>query len=161
MRIYPKTDNKFYQLASDGTEKEIGAGLKQIVPIGFHGAGATVPASSTYYFAPFISGLQSASYSSPIPLGGVIKNLFVRQAGTQPASGSLVITIWAGVDAASLVNTGISITFAANSAAQNYSNLVNTYTISAGHYIQLRVVNNATATSSVIGGVAFLLETSL
>ncbi len=136
---------------------EIGA-KKGYDIIGGHGNGGSVPASTTYYIAPYIPGLISIERSTPLPLSGTLKRLYVRTATSQPVSGSLVFTIY---NYTTMSSTGISVTIPANSPSGTFSNVVNTYSYNAGDLLQIRITNNATSASAVIGGVTFLLEYAL
>lgn len=137
--------------------------MPQRIAIGFHGLGGLggVPASTTYYLAPFITGLQASAYSSPIPIAGTLKGLYVRQAATQPGSGSATLKVFAGATVAALADTGIGVTMAAGVAAQDLTDLTHTYALGAGYQVQLRDQNNATATGGFLGGVSLILESSL
>lgn len=139
-------------------QNELTAAKRFINILGSHGQGGSVPASSTYYMAPFVNGLTSIQRGTPLPLSGVLKNLYVRLAGSQPSSGSLVIDIYNYTTSST---TGISITIPAGGLAGTYSNTTNTYNYSAGDLIQTRLINNATSSTPAIGGVTFLLESTM
>lgn len=136
-----------------------GISAKSIEILGGHGNGGTVPASSTNYICPFVPGIDTVGRSFPISKAGTLKNLFLRLASAQPASGSLVAEIFAG--ASGTTATGIKITIAAGSASGTYSNTTNSYAFSAGDLVKVNLTNNATAPSGVIGGVSFQLDFAL
>jgi len=113
--------------------------------------GGTVPgpAGTTYYCYPYNFAIPSAtSRTMPVLRNGIIKNLFVRQTGTQPASGSLVINIG-----------GISLTIAAGTAgAQTHSNTDDSAAVAAGDFITFQLVNNAAAASTTLGFLGVEIE---
>lgn len=126
---------------------------------GGHGNGGTVPATTSYYIVPMISGLDTVGRSFPIPLTGTLKNLYFRLGSAQPGTGSLVIEIFGG--ASGTTATGIKITIPAGSASATYSDTSNTFAHTAGDLVTVKITNNASGASGVIGGVAFLLESNL
>lgn len=112
----------------------------------------TVPASTTYYGAPFKVGVDATTHSIPWAEGGVLSNMSVRISSSQPASGSLVITLQVnGVD------TSIVVTIAAGTVGPaTVSDTTHTATISATDTLRWKVVNNATAASSALTSVSML-----
>ena len=151
-RLGSGTANSATYLRGDQTYNQ----PKQSLVFGGHGNGGTVPASTTYYICPTLSGLDTVGRAYPIPKSGTIKNLYFRLASSQPASGSLVIEIYGG--AVGTTATGVKITIAAGSASGTYSDLSNTFSHTAGDLVNVRITNNATGASGVIGGVAFEVE---
>lgn len=117
--------------------------------LGAHGNNATIPAGTTYYMTPFLSGLQTAVRLSPYPFSGVVKHLYLRIVTTQPASGSIVITVMKNNVATTLV-----LTIPAGSAQGVYSEIVTEISITAGDLISFSLQNNALAASAQIGGLA-------
>lgn len=138
--------------------QEVGA-KNQLLIFGGHGNGGTVPAGTTYYIVPMIAGLDTVGRSYPIPIAGTLKNLYFRLATAQPGTGSLVIEIYGGASA--LTATGIQITIPAGSAAATFSNTTNTFSHAAGDLVAVRITNNASGASGVVGGVSFGLQSSL
>lgn len=123
---------------------------------GGHGQGSGIPASSSRYIVPFINGIQSTAYSVPVP-SGILSNLFVRQAGTQPGTSpadDMVVEIYSG-PAGSLSPTGIKVTFVGGSSATDRSDTTNTFSHIGGHHVQVVFTNSSTSTSAVVGGVSF------
>jgi len=111
--------------------------------------GGTVPAGSTYYCYPYNFAVPSAtSRTMPILRNGIMKNLYVRQTGTQPASGSLVINIGE-----------LSLTIpAGTSGAQTHSNTTDSVAVSAGDFITFQLINNAAAPSTTLGFLGVEIE---
>jgi len=105
--------------------------------------------SSTLYYVmnSILSGAAFAGRAGrQIPFAaGTFKNFFVRTNTAQPASGSLVISLYVN----SAV-TSISITIAAGSAAGVFSDTSNSATIVNGDLACYEVINNATTTSATI-----------
>jgi hypothetical protein len=82
-----------------------------------------------------------------LPNACTLKNFYIRTSGTQPATGSHVLTILKnGVD------TSIVITIAAGSGSGKFSDTTNSESFAAGDEISIKAVNNATANSSIIVG---------
>ncbi len=124
------------------------------MPLGGGGLSGTVSASSTMYMGPFISqapDLSAAEVTWFAPFSGTLKNFRVRTLTTQPASGSLVITV-----VVNNVDTAITITVPANTVASVVGDLIHTATVNAGAGIRIKLVNNATGASAQIG--TFSLE---
>lgn len=117
-----------------------------------HGNSGTVPASTTYYLPLYTPGLVTAVANLTVTRACTAANLYFTINSTQPASGSLVITMLKGGVATTLV-----ITIAASSVAGTYSNLVNQISLAASDSITLEVKNNATAASATITRVAMEL----
>jgi len=82
-----------------------------------------------------------------IALAGNYSQLTANIVGTQPASGSLVLTLRLVA-----VDTTLVITIPAGSATGNYSNLVNIVSASTDNPISVKVENNALATSTTLVG---------
>ena len=121
--------------------------------IGGHGDNATIPASTTYYITPFLTGLQTTAKNYPYPVAGVLKNLYLRTPSSQPASGTLVLTLMvAGVD------TALVLTIPAGSGAGVYSETSTSVSIAAGALVRIKIQNNATAASCQIGGVSLAFK---
>jgi hypothetical protein len=123
--------------------------------LGGHGQGGTVAAGATNWIVPFINGLDVIGRSTPWPGNGTHKNLSVRLAGAQPASGSLIVTVLeAGV------GTAVTITIPAGSPSGTYQSSV---LLSAphinGNLVSVSIQNNAAAASAVIGGVTWQIST--
>ncbi len=109
----------------------------------------TQTASTTSYFVLnyILGGAAFASRAGrQIPMAaGTFKNLYLRLNTAQPASGSLVVSLYVNSAA-----TAISITIAAGSAAGVYSNTANSATIANGDLVCYEVINNATASAATI-----------
>lgn len=134
------------------------AKIKSIGVMGGHGNGAQVAALTTAYIVPMIAGLDTVGRSFPWPVGGILKNLYVRLAGGQPATGALVFNLY---DVTAGISTGITITVPAGGAAGTYSNTSNTYTHTAGNLLQLAITNAASSLSASIGGCSWTIESAL
>jgi hypothetical protein len=123
--------------------------------IGGNGVFQTVAASTTSALALYASGLVPVGANAPLSKGGTLKNLYVRIAGTQPASGNMVFTIMINNAASS-----ITCTQAAGAIAATISDTTHTEAVSAGDLVYLRVVNNATGASANLGVFMLELETT-
>jgi hypothetical protein len=115
------------------------------------GAGATlyagfVKATSLY------SAAQAFQARTVVPIACVGNNLTVN-IGAQPASGSAVFTIRVnGVDSA------YTLTIAAGSATGSYQNTSSSLSLSAGGTIDIKVQNNAAASTGAIVALSMILE---
>lgn len=90
-----------------------------------------------------------------IPVAGTVSKMYVwinQASNSQPASGSLVITIYKNNATA-----GPTITIAASTTVTTLqTDLSTTLSVSAGDYLHIRVQNNATANSCNINNITFL-----
>jgi hypothetical protein len=127
--------------------------FKYKVPIITHFLSATVPASTVYNWPPGTVTLGAASTNTPFPSAGTIKNLRLRTGTAQPATGSLVITIYVAT-----APTSVVITVAAGEAAGTKSDLVHTASLAAGDLVRVQFVNNATSASATLNGLSFEIE---
>lgn len=114
----------------------------------------TVALSTTSFLLP-LGDAFVASGNFPIPLAGTLKNMYVRTLSTQPASGSLVVTLQIGS-----VDTAITLTIAAGAGFATFSDTTHTASINAGDLLRWKFVNNATAASAQITAVIVSLESN-
>ncbi len=114
--------------------------------IGGQGNATAVPLSSTAYVAPYYTGQTAtrADVAWGMPVACTVKNLRINVA-TQPASGSLVITVMNGAS-----TTAITVTVAAGEAGGLKSDLTHSVAFAAGDNLTIQLVNNATGVSGVI-----------
>jgi len=103
-------------------------------------------------FSNIAGNASEVSRRLPMPNACTLSNFYLFTTTTQPASGSLVMTIRKnGVD------TSLLITVAAGSVAGTYSNTANSATFVAGDLMSIRFNNNATAASAGIGAFSTLM----
>lgn len=114
-------------------------------------AGAASPTTRYHAVAGTISTLTTA-YQVPLPTACNFLNFYFRIYSAQPASGSLVLTLQKNA-----VDTSLAITIAAGSAIGNYTN-TNTVAFAAGDTWQIKIVQNATAGSTNLGGYSFKIN---
>jgi hypothetical protein len=117
-------------------------------------AGATVGASSTVY-ATLTGGTFSGTENARIsimPQACTLSRLYFATATTQPASGSLVLTL-----RKNNADTALVITIAAGSGANFFNNTANSVSFTAGQYASIKFQNNATATSAQAGAIAVMI----
>jgi len=127
---------------------------KAVIIFPTHALSDTVNASSTEYLCPFIDGNFGTERAMAITRAGTVKNFYVRQVGTQPASGTLVCHVRQNT-----ASDIISITIAAGSAGPaTRSETATSVAVSAGDFIGFKFVNNATAVSATIGFVIVEIE---
>jgi hypothetical protein len=129
-----------------------GAALNYSYTIATFLNGVSIPASTTYYSCPFKIGADATQNQFPWPEGGVLSNLNFRISAAQPASGSLVATLFVNGSA-----TAIVVTIAAGSAGGTYSDNTHTATIVAGDTLRWDIVNNATAGGAAMTALSMKL----
>ena len=137
-----------------------------VVPDTFvrNGQNQTFGASTTRYVAVIgVSGNTLTAISQAaqkITRGGVIPSVGFTLGSTQPATGSLVITLMRGATIASVADTAAVITIPANSVAGEYTYTGNV-TVNDGDYLVWKIVNNATGASGQDFGSWFILNRTL
>jgi hypothetical protein len=129
-----------------------GAVLYHTDAIGTFLASVTILASTTYYSCPYKPTADTVTNSFPWPEGGVLSDMTLRTSTAQPASGSLVATLFVNGSATALV-----VTVAAGAAAGSYTDSTHTVNLSANDTLRWNIVNNATAASAALTGVSMKL----
>jgi hypothetical protein len=114
--------------------------------------GAATPTVRYHSLSGTVSSLTTA-YQIPIPTACTFSNFYFRIYSAQGGTGSLVITLQKNA-----VDTALTITIAAGSAAGNFSNTSNTVTFAAGDTWQIKTVQNATSGSTSAAGYSFKLS---
>lgn len=114
-------------------------------------AGVATPAVRYHSISGTISTLTTA-YQVPLPTACNFLNFYFRIYSAQPATGSLVLTLQKNA-----VDTALTITIAAGSAIGNYTN-TNTVSFATGDTWQIKIVQNATAGSTNLGGYSFKIN---
>jgi hypothetical protein len=134
-----------------------GAALSYLDAIlAYASATSQVPAGSTYYFFPHLTGFQSGIGAIIYPVAGTMKNMAVRLSSAQPGTGSVVITLMKNLSATALV-----ITIAAGTAGgTTHSDTVNTVAWNAYDLLTWRIVNNASSTSGSLTSFVMQQERS-
>lgn len=108
------------------------------------------PGSSTKYARFGSSFFQTTEHGIPIPVATTLSLLTVRLDGSQPADGSLVVTVRKnGVD------TALTVTVSAAAGAGTYQDATHSVAFAAGDTYSLSIVNNGT-TASPIRSYSFL-----
>lgn len=131
-----------------------GAPIKYRDHFGGLGLDATIAAGATQNIKPWGNGFAAiGSFNVAIPSAGVYKNLYLRTAGAQPASGTLVCTL-----VINNVPSALVVTVAAGSAAGIYSDTTNTVTVVAGDVMWFSIKNNAAGASAPITSTIVMLE---
>jgi len=116
--------------------------------------GATVALSSTVYgtlTGGTFSGTENARITI-MPQACTISRMYFATATTQPASGSLVVTL-----RKNNADTSLTITIAAGSVANFFNDTTNSVSFTAGQYASIKFQNNATATSAQANAVALMV----
>lgn len=117
--------------------------------IGGNAADNAPGAGVTTYHGAFVSGAFGAEAQNQIavPFDCTVKNLYVDNGATQPASGSQTFTIRKnGAD------TTIVATHAAGAAAAMESDTSHSASFAAGDLLSLKIVNNASGSGSGVRG---------
>jgi hypothetical protein len=112
-----------------------------------HGNSATLTSGQTMYLCPGLNGLVALN-GVPLPLAGTIKNLTVKTNSTQPASGTLVLTVQKGA-----VDQAVVVTVPTSGGANSYQDSTHSVSWIAGEVLGIKLKNNATAASCQISGV--------
>jgi len=116
--------------------------------------GDTIAASTTSYYS--LSGINTDgaenARQSIIPFNGTAKTYYLRTGSTQPASGSLVVTVRLNG-----VSTTQTFTIAAGTAAGTF-NVSSNFSVVAGDLVSVQGVNNATAPSAIFQTHTLLIE---
>ena len=114
--------------------------------------GAATPTTRYHSVSGTISSLTNP-FQIPVPTACTFSNFYFRTYSAQPGTGSLVLTLQKnGVDSA------LTITIAAGSAAGSFSDTTNSVTFAAGDTWQIKIVQNATSSSTSLGGYSFKLS---
>jgi len=112
----------------------------------------TIPASTTYYGAPFKVGVDATGHQVPWAEGGVLSDMSIRISSNQPASGSLVCTLQVNGSDTSVVAT----VAAGTVGPATSSDTTHTASISATDTLRWKVVNNATGASAALTSATML-----
>ena len=114
--------------------------------------GGASPVTRYHAVAGTVSSLTTP-YQIPIPTACTFSNFYFRIYSAQGATGSLVITLQKNA-----VDTALTITIAAGSAAGNFSDTTNSVTFAAGDTWQIKTVQSATSGSTSAAGYSFKLS---
>ena len=116
--------------------------------------GATVALSSTV-FGTLTGGTFSGTENARItimPQACTISRMYFATATTQPASGSLVLTL-----RKNNADTALVITIAAGSVANFFNDTTNSVSFTAGQYASIKFQNNATLISAQANAIALMV----
>ena len=114
-----------------------------------------IAASTTSYYQPASAQADNTTENNRryfVNNDCVAARLLVQTANTQSSSGSCIVSINKNG-----VATGISLTIAAGSVAGVFTDYVNSIAVSAGDYLTIKVVNNATGNSTFFTQISFNL----
>lgn len=118
-------------------------------------ASGTVPAATTYSACPGKTPADATTNSLPWPEAGVLSDLSFRKGATaQPATGSLVVTLYVNNVATALT---VTITNADGAAAATFTDSTHTVNIVATDRVEWRFLNNASSASAQMTGVTMKL----
>jgi hypothetical protein len=153
--VYDGTNFQCITCATSSGGGVSGSGLGTIFTAKLPGGADQVGAGLTDWM--IISGETGLSATSIdhdllIPVGCTAKNLMIEIGGTQPASGSLVVTLF---DVTAGTATTLSVTVPASSAAGTFSDTTHTPSLIGGHRYEHQLTNNATTFAASLQGVAF------
>ena len=117
-------------------------------------ANTSVGAGVTTYLGLTGSGLNATENIrvTILPQDCSLSRLYFATATTQPASGTLVVTL-----RKNNADTSLVITIAAGSAAAFFSNIVNSVSFTSGQYASIKLVNNASTTSAAINCLSIMV----
>jgi hypothetical protein len=123
--------------------------------------------ASTTQYCPVIGGTLGGSSSCSgtesdravvLPVACTAQKLYIYLGSAQPATGSQVVTLRKGSTAGTLADTTVTVTIAANATTGTYSDTSHTVSLSAGDYVSLKVVNNATSTAGALYNYTFVCQ---
>lgn len=129
-------------------------GVPTVTIIGQGLANASVGASLTQFVGPISSPVFVATEPEAqfiMPIGGVLKNLYVATSTAQPASGSMTVTLRKNG-----AGTALAITLAASATSGVASNTTARVTVAAGDLVSVRFLNSATDPSAQV--ISFSLQ---
>lgn len=134
-----------------GENRDIGGGGGVGTLFVGNAGAATIPASLARFSKLSLDTLVSteANVESQMPAACTMRNLRFTTADAQPASGNLVLAVRIGGS-----DSAVTITVAASAAAGDFSDLVNTASVSAGDRVSYHWTNNATDASAQIRGIS-------
>jgi hypothetical protein len=112
-----------------------------------HGLQATIASGGTMYLIPAINGMVALN-GIPLPVAGTITNLYFKLNSTQPASGSLVVTVQKNA-----ADTPLVLTMNGSSGAGMYARTDAPQSWNPGEVFGVKIKNNASANSGQIAGV--------
>jgi len=117
-------------------------------------ANTSVGAGATNYLGLTGSGLSISENIrvTVFPQDCSLSRMYFTTATTQPATGSLVVTL-----RKNNADTSVVITIAAGSAANFFNNTANSVSFTAGQYASIKVVNNASTTSAAVNCVSIMV----
>jgi hypothetical protein len=114
----------------------------------------TITATGTFSSCPYKPTANAITNSIPWPEGGILSNMSFRKSTTQPASGSMVVTL--------LINnvaTALTITVPAGTAgASTHDDNTHQVIIAAGDLVRWSFQNNATAASGALTSITMRLN---
>jgi hypothetical protein len=116
---------------------------RSILQVTYAGSGLTAGQVTFANFSNIAGSATEAPRRLPLPIACTLSNFYILTSSTQPASGTLVLTI-----RKNSADTALVITVASNSVAGVYANTANNATFVAGDLMCIRFNNNATATSA-------------
>lgn len=109
-----------------------------------YAGGSTVALSSTRYFSLVPSAEQDSAteavVGAPVPRATTFSGLCTTISTAQPGTGSLVFTLRDNA-----ADTAITFTIAAAGAAGTYCDVSHIVNVTAGHTVDVKIVNNATS----------------
>jgi hypothetical protein len=145
-------DDLYAALGHLHDERYLMAGQEGFYIYGMHGQGAQVNAGATHYLTPFIDKINTTGTNVVIPISGVLKKLYFVTGITQPATGSLVVTVQINTS-----NSSLALTVPANGAGGVWTNATSEVSVNAGDLLRLSIKNNASSSSTNIGTASFML----
>ena len=123
-------------------------------------AGGTVAGATTMYCGTSATATAGNEVNILFPLpAGIVRRVRIYMATAQPGTGSLVVTLRKGSNAAGMADTSCVVTFAASAGESVGSDTTNTATYTAGQLASLKFVNNAGTASGSIRGWIIEMQT--
>ncbi len=132
-----------------------GAGSGTSFIVGLNATNVVAPATTNYTAITgggYVNAANEFQRIVSIPQTCSLSRWYVRTSATQPASGSLVITL-----RKNQVDTALAITIAAGSVAGTYSNTATSIAFSAADLSSVKVQNNAAANSTPVISLSIMV----
>jgi hypothetical protein len=132
-----------------------GAGSGTSFIVGLNATTVVAPATTNYTAITgggYVNAANEFQRIYAMPQTCSLSRWYVRTSATQPASGSLVITL-----RQNQVDTALAITIAAGSVAGTYSNTATSIAFSAGDLASVKVQNNAAANSTPVISLSIMV----
>lgn len=126
---------------------------KTIVPTFSNLTATPVPASTSYIWYPYLAAVIAGTANIVFPTACSLLNFRIVTTTAQPASGSMVCTMYLNN-----ATTALTFTVAANAAAGNFNDLTHKVSVASMSAVRFVFQNNATGNSASIQKIMYDVE---